>query len=194
MSNPIGDVLSRIRHQAIQVKNVARTRWVMRSCDHLGHLARIAEGNVIVDNAGSIDIGAHTRFFGTYAPVELRTGSAGRLTIGERSSLRWGSSVYVADSVTIGDGTRIGAYTIISDVEVGGLDSPDTEPPRPITIGDGVWIATRVVVRPGVQIGDGAVVGAGSVVDSDVPARAVVAGAPARVLRRLDADDEAGPS
>ena len=163
----------------------------MRECDSMGHLARIAEGNVIVDNPGRMTVGAHTRFFGRFAPVEFRTSPTGSIEIGERSSLRWGASVYAADSVRIGDGTRIGAYCIISDTEVGGLDSPDTAPPRSVEIGDGVWIATRVIVRPGSTIGDGAVVGAGSVVDGDIPERGVAVGNPAKIVRILDAPSSA---
>ena len=53
-----------------------------------------------------------------------------------------------------------------------------------ITIGDDVWIGANVVVVTGVRIGKGAVVGAGSVVTRDVPALAVVAGVPARVIGR----------
>lgn len=140
----------------------------------------------MVQNEGTIEIGANTRFFGTYAPVELRTGPGGVLQIGEWTTLGEGTSVHVAESVKIGDGTRIAPYGIISDTEVGGLDSPDSTPARPIVIGDGVWIATRVLVRPGVTIGDGSVVGAGSVVDADVPPHVVVAGSPAQVVRRLD--------
>lgn len=52
-------------------------------------------------------------------------------------------------------------------------------------VGDNVWIGNRAIVLPGVTIGDGAVVGAGSVVTRDVPARTVVAGNPARVVREL---------
>jgi acetyltransferase-like isoleucine patch superfamily enzyme len=53
----------------------------------------------------------------------------------------------------------------------------------PVHIDDGVWLGQNVVVCPGVHIGRGAVVGANSVVTRDVPAGAVVAGAPARLLR-----------
>ena len=56
----------------------------------------------------------------------------------------------------------------------------------PIHIGDGVWIGARSIVLPGITIADGAVIGAGSVVTRDVPANTVVAGAPARLIRKLD--------
>lgn len=56
---------------------------------------------------------------------------------------------------------------------------------RPITIGDDVWIGGGAIVLAGVRIGDGATIGAGSVVTHDVPERAVAAGNPCRVLRRL---------
>lgn len=54
---------------------------------------------------------------------------------------------------------------------------------RAITIGDDVFLGARVIVLPGVRIGDGAAIGAGSVVTTDLPAGAVAVGAPARVLR-----------
>jgi acetyltransferase-like isoleucine patch superfamily enzyme len=58
--------------------------------------------------------------------------------------------------------------------------------PRPVRIGSNVWIGFDACVLPGVTIGDGAVIGARSVVVHDVPAYSVVAGNPARVVRRLD--------
>ena len=50
-------------------------------------------------------------------------------------------------------------------------------------IGDYVWLPQRIILLPGVQIGDAAVVGTGSVVTRDVPPYAVVAGNPARIIR-----------
>lgn len=52
----------------------------------------------------------------------------------------------------------------------------------PVTIGSHVWIGYRAIVLPGVTIGNGAVVGAGSVVTRDVPSFAIVAGNPARLI------------
>jgi maltose O-acetyltransferase len=57
---------------------------------------------------------------------------------------------------------------------------------RGITIDDGAWIGSRVVILPGVCVGKGAVVAAGAVVTRDVPPQAMVAGVPARFVRDLD--------
>lgn len=59
---------------------------------------------------------------------------------------------------------------------------------RPITIGNDVWIGGRAVVSPGVAVGDGAVIGAGSIVPRDVPPGVVIAGNPARILRQAGPD------
>lgn len=63
---------------------------------------------------------------------------------------------------------------------------------RPIHIGDRVWLGGGVTVLPGVTIGDDAVVGAGSVVTRDVPAGAIAAGVPARVVRMVEDADRTG--
>ncbi|MDZ5809916.1 sugar O-acetyltransferase [Halorubrum sp. AD140] len=57
---------------------------------------------------------------------------------------------------------------------------------EPVTVGDDVWLGGRAVLNPGVTVGDGAVVASGSVVTRDVPARAVVGGNPARVIREIE--------
>jgi acetyltransferase-like isoleucine patch superfamily enzyme len=59
----------------------------------------------------------------------------------------------------------------------------------PVRIGRGAWIGQNAIIMPGVTIGAGAVVGALSVVRDDVPARTVVAGIPARVIRSLPGAD-----
>ena len=56
---------------------------------------------------------------------------------------------------------------------------------KPITIGDNCWLGGGVIVCPGVRIGDGAIIGAGSVVTRDIPANSVAVGNPARVTRTL---------
>ena len=61
-----------------------------------------------------------------------------------------------------------------------------TSPPSSITIEDNVWIGDNVVILPGVTIGSNSVIGAGSVVTKDVPEGVVVAGSPARIIKKKD--------
>ena len=60
----------------------------------------------------------------------------------------------------------------------------------PITVGNNVWFAANTVILPGVTIGDGAVIAAGAVVRSDVPANSVVAGVPAKVVKSYATEEE----
>jgi maltose O-acetyltransferase len=53
----------------------------------------------------------------------------------------------------------------------------------PTIIEDNVWIGHRVIIMPGLNIGKGSIIGAGAVVTKDVPAYAVVAGIPAKIIR-----------
>ncbi|MDP3911445.1 MAG: DapH/DapD/GlmU-related protein [Gemmatimonadales bacterium] len=62
---------------------------------------------------------------------------------------------------------------------------------RPIRIADDVWIGTRAIILPGVTIGEGAIIAAGAVVTTSVPARMIVGGNPARIIR---CRDDVGPT
>lgn len=54
----------------------------------------------------------------------------------------------------------------------------------PVTIGNDVWIGRRAIIMPGVKIGDGCIIGAGAIVTHDVPSYCIVAGVPAKVVKR----------
>lgn len=64
------------------------------------------------------------------------------------------------------------------------------EEERPVVIGDDVWIGDRVIILPGVTVGDGSILAAGSVVTRDVPPYSVVAGVPAKVIRCRKSNEE----
>lgn len=94
--------------------------------------------------------------------------------------------IMIGENVSIGPQAMFitGAHEIgDEDNRCGGLE------PRPIIIGDGVWLGARCIVLPGVSIGRGAVVAAGAIVTKDVPANTMVAGVPARVMKSLPLDD-----
>lgn len=60
---------------------------------------------------------------------------------------------------------------------------------KPVTIGNDVWIGANCTILPGVNIGDGSVIGAGSVVTKDIPERVVAVGNPCKVLRKVSEKD-----
>ncbi len=164
-----------------------RAHFSLRRCTRVGISARVA-GRMRVENHGAIVIGDYLNINSSWVPTELITGRDGRIEIGNEVAINYGTIIAAGKGVTIGSGTMVGQHCIISD-----LDIPETAveagpgAPNPITIGKDVWLAARVTVRPGVTIGDGAVVVAGSIVESDVPAHAMASGIPARLLPKLAA-------
>jgi acetyltransferase-like isoleucine patch superfamily enzyme len=107
-----------------------------------------------------------------------------RSFIGHYCNLRTGGGF-----IEIGDNVLLAQFVSLIAVGHGlAADRPIREQPAPaaprgIRIGHDVWIGAGVTVLPGVTVGDGAVLGAGAIVTHDVPANAIVAGNPARVLR-----------
>jgi maltose O-acetyltransferase len=109
------------------------------------------------------------------------------LYIGNRSQLghnsRIGNHVHLGDDVVMGPDVVIMTSAHAFD----DLDTPVNQqgalPIRPVCIGNDVWIGTRVIIMPGVNIGDCAIIGAGSVVTKSVPPRAVVVGVPGKPIR-----------
>ena len=61
--------------------------------------------------------------------------------------------------------------------------------PAPIKIADGVWIGSNATILPGVTIGEGAIIAAGAVVTKDVEAMSIVGGVPAKLIRKIKADE-----
>ncbi|MBK7960858.1 MAG: acyltransferase [Bdellovibrionales bacterium] len=85
-------------------------------------------------------------------------------------------------SLTIGNNVNISHYTIIQTLTHDVQSSDFAGKIGAVTIGDHVWIGTRSTILPGVQIGEGAVVGAGSVVTKSVDPYTIVAGCPAKKI------------
>ncbi|NGO74534.1 acyltransferase [Streptomyces sp. YC504] len=123
---------------------------------------------------------------------ELDLGPEPILRIGDGVVLGRGSHVIADTTVTIGADCYFGPYVYVTSTNHS-YDDPQ-EPvgkqwPRmePVEIGPGCWIGTGAVILPGARLGRNVVVAAGAVVRGDVPDHAVVAGAPARVVRRWEA-------
>lgn len=117
-----------------------------------------------------------------------------KLTIGSGTRLGRDLCISCSDEIVIGENV-LGADHIFIGDSYHDYRNPELpvrlqpmSTPKPIRIGDGAFLGINVIVLPGVTIGDGAYVGAGAVVTSDVPARSVAVGNPARVIKRWDPD------
>ncbi len=92
--------------------------------------------------------------------------------------------------IEIGDGSLIGHNTTIATL------NHDFNPakrqnltPRPVKIGKNVWIGSDCTILPGVEIGDGAIIGAGSIVTKSIPANTIAVGNPARVIKGIEVNN-----
>lgn len=124
---------------------------------------------------------------GKHINVERGACFSRRLSIGDYSGI--GVNCQIQGKVTIGSNVMIGQDVLIytSNHSFDRTDIPMREQKyqeeRPVVIGNDVWIGARVIILPGVSIGDGVVIGAGSIVTKDIPPYSVCAGNPARVIK-----------
>ena len=146
----------------------------------------VFEPGALVFHPENVEIGDDV-YVGHYAI--LKGYYRNRLVIGPGSWIGQMAFLHAAGGIEIGARVGIGpaAVVITSSHELPpSIDTPIMDGPietAPVVLEDGCDVGVRAVILPGVRVGKGAQVGAGAVVTADVPAGAVVAGSPARVLR-----------
>jgi len=124
-----------------------------------------------------------------YSGVKLYIGR--RLTLGDDVDLAAGVIIGTMGGVSIGDRTLVGYETMIMSMnhkipEGRGqiFFAGHVKNEQSVHIGSDCWIGGRCIILPGVTIGDGSVIGAGSIVTKDVPEYSIAVGVPARVIRK----------
>lgn len=132
-------------------------------CFSLGQYSVVESGACINNAVGDVIIGDHTR-------IGLHNTVIGPVTIGNHVNLAQGITVTALNHNFENVELRIDEQGVSTN---------------PVAIADDVWIGANAVVLPGVSIGSHSVVAAGAVVTKDVPAHSLVAGVPAKIIRKL---------
>ena len=152
-------------------------------------------GSIVIGKGSTLISSPRWTALGVSRPVILRTLLPGAtISLGSDVGMS-GTTICSATAVTVGDRVLFGADVMVADTDFHPLDElPRTGRPIPtpsendeVHIGADVFVGARSIILKGVTIGDGAVIGAGSVVTGNVPAGAIVAGAPARFVRWVGA-------
>jgi len=153
-------------------------------------------GQIIIGDGVTLNSRNHGYHINMHSPVKLYTDRAGAtITIGRETRIH-GACLHAYQSITVGERCLIAANCQIFDGSGHDLSFDNVRErinthgtTAPIVIEDGVWLGANTLVLPGVWIGEGSVVGAGSVVTKDIPAMVVAVGNPARVVRAYDERD-----
>lgn len=175
----------------------ARFFWyepLLRSqCESVGAGLQM-EGLPYITGRGRIALGAGVRLSGKSSICfGNRHADRPEFVVGDRTFIGHNCGFSACESIRIGADCLLASEVRIQDndghpVEADLRRRGDPVPSsgvRPVVLGDDVWVGARATILKGVRIGDRSIVGAASVVTRDVPPDAVVAGNPARVIRRL---------
>jgi acetyltransferase-like isoleucine patch superfamily enzyme len=178
-----------VRYGAIGPQQRAAHRF-----HRFGDGSMISFPSTVVFGEGRIAIGERTSIgplASLSAGMPVHAGRRGDpiITIGDRCTLGKGIGIVGHERIELGDDIWTGHYVYITDQNHGYEDvsmpiGTQLWNDAPVSIGSGSWLGHGCVILPGVTIGEHVVVAAGAVVTADVPAFSVVAGVPARVVRR----------
>lgn len=185
---------------AIHIKGNHETIYSQRLATRLGNRTLRLGRNVRLLGEQHISVGDHTHIGnGCVLAAWEHTADGGMHTpeirIGANCSIGEYNNITATNRIDIGDNLLTGRWVTITDNSHGATDSESLQTPPllrpivskgPVIIGKNVWIGDKATILPGVTIGDGAVIGANSVVTKDVASCTVVAGNPARVVKKFE--------
>jgi len=170
-------------------RNVVFGQHVVLRHPHKIHVGSnvVVDDNCLLDAKGETNRGIRIGdgvFVGRNSILSCKDGD---IDLGDGANIGFNCEVFSASRVSIGRRVLMAAFSYV----IGG-DHDFSDPSKPVleqgrtsagvAIGDGVWLGAGVKILDGVTIGDGAVIGAGAVVRDAVPASAIAAGIPARVV------------
>lgn len=180
---------SRLLRRAL--RTVRRLYWSTRLAE-LGKRSDLAYP-AHVHGGEHISIGKDVHIW-REARLEVRAPEGVILTIGDGTKIQPHVHIGAIKKIQIGKGVLMASYVYITDHDhdISRLEDPPVSNRRviasPVVIEDYVWLGERVMVLKGVSIGEHSVIGAGSIVTSDIPPWSLAVGTPARVVKRYNRD------
>lgn len=194
-------MINYIIKQISKLRNYRARKAFLKSVIYKGkNMPEIRSGAYVVTFRGStkndIEIGDNFRFWGGH----IISQNGGKIRIGDMVKFGTDFDLGCGNSVTIGSGSTFGAHVTIMDNNNHSVNPLDRaimyQTPRdsdyrgykysdsaPIVIGKNVWCGSYARINKGVTIGDGAVIAANTVVVKDVPANAICAGNPGKIVK-----------
>jgi acetyltransferase-like isoleucine patch superfamily enzyme len=162
---------------------ITRPYWKIR-LGNLGHKSKIKRGVKIIGNGKRISIGNNFtiwhRCFIAIGNGNISIGNNGHLGVDVYLNASMGN-IIIGDNVAIAPKTQIYSY---SDQYCEGKKIGEFKIVSDVNIMDNVLVGSGVVILPGITVGTGAVIGAGAVVTKDVKPYSIVAGVPAKEIRK----------
>ena len=168
------------------VQGALRARWSGAASFGPQPLLR---GKLCLRFDGPVTIGARFHADGLIMPVSISVVGGATLSIGDDLYMNGGTSIEVWHDVRIGSNCLFGPFASVIDDDRHEVEPGAILHKGPTILGNNVWLGRSAAVMPGVTVGDGSVIGANSVVTRDIPPNSFAAGAPARVIKKLDLPD-----
>ena len=173
----------RLKYQALSTNT-----WTGHAPTQNQSLLLAGSGTITFQTNVSIGVSSSPKFWSSECYIEARSTSA-KVEIGQNTWINNGfSAISNSGSISIGQDCHIGHDVFIIDSDFHLLDpnKRNVDPgSQPVYIGNNVFIGSRVTILKNAHIGDGSVVAASAVVSGKFPARSLIAGNPARLIRTL---------
>jgi acetyltransferase-like isoleucine patch superfamily enzyme len=185
----VNEELERARHYASRLRSVGHVRvlgWLGYRGSRDVHLD--ADVRIIYPPAVTLGAGVHLCRGVKLEPSVLDGGTShGRIELGDKVYVGERTTIVSHARIAVGHRVMIAHGCSLMDMNHGIAPGgpPSLQPPTTaeVIVGDECWLGAHVIVLPGVRIGAGTIVGAGSVVTKSLPENVIAAGVPARVIR-----------
>lgn len=181
-TNYVAKMLKQNPFELLRILHVGLTTFHYRYIRRCVGAGTIVGRWVQIVNANNVKIGQNCLF---QDGVYMRAGNQGWITIGDRAAFNSYTKLFAHGGIEVGEEVQIGPGSLITTTDHDYYDENLQTVFKKVTIGKRAWLGANVTVLPGVTIGEYSVIGAGAVVNKDIPPRSIAVGVPAKVIKSL---------